>query len=88
MQKKGIITIFPKSGDKKDLKNWRPISLLCVDYKIISKLLGRRIQLILEKIIDINQYCSIPGKSIINCNMLIRDIVFFVNEEEVEAAFF
>ena len=88
MQKKGIITIFPKSGDKKDLKNWRPISLLCVDYKIISKLLGRRIQLILEKVIDINQYCSIPGKSIINCNMLIRDIVFFVNEEEVEAAFF
>ena len=41
-QRRGIITIMPKDGDKKLLKNWRPISLLCVDYKIISKLLARR----------------------------------------------
>ena len=86
-QRKGLITIFPKDGDQKDLKNWRPISLLCVDYKIISKLLARRMQPILEKVLDINQFCSVQGKSIINCNMIIRDIVYYINNEDEKAAF-
>lgn len=68
-------------------KNWRPISLLCVDYTIISKLLANRMQIVLEKIIDGNQYCSVPGRSIVQCNMLIRDIMFYVNSSDKEAAF-
>ena len=39
-QCRGVITLIPKEGkDNKFLKNWRPISLLNVDYKIVSKLL-------------------------------------------------
>jgi hypothetical protein len=36
--KSNIITMMYKNkGDYKDLKQWRPISLLCFDYKIIAK---------------------------------------------------
>ena len=79
-QHRGVITMIKKDGDERYLKNWRPISLLCVDYKIISRLLAKRIQIVLPKLIDCNQYCSVPGKSIIHCNMLIRDIVYYVNK--------
>ena len=34
---KAIITLIPKNGDLNKLKHWRPISLLCTDYKILTK---------------------------------------------------
>ena len=34
-----IITLIPKKGNTKLFKYWRPISLLCVDYKILTKIL-------------------------------------------------
>ena len=43
-QRRGIITLIPKAdGDLKELANWRPISLLNVDYKILTKALAKRI---------------------------------------------
>ena len=40
LQRQAIIRLIEKKGkDKRFIKNWRPISLLNVDYKIASKLL-------------------------------------------------
>jgi hypothetical protein len=33
-QNRGIITLMFKLGEREDIKNWRPITLLNVDYKI------------------------------------------------------
>ena len=44
-QRQGIITCIPKkSRDRRFLKNWRPISLLNVDYKIASGSVANRIK--------------------------------------------
>ena len=41
-QKQAIITLIEKKGkDKRVIKNWRPISLINVDAKIISKVLAK-----------------------------------------------
>ena len=55
-QKQGIITCMPK-GDKprQFLKNWRPITLLNVDYKILSSILANRIKSVLPGIISDDQ---------------------------------
>jgi hypothetical protein len=38
------VRLIPKKGNKKDLKNWRPISLLSNLYKIISRALNERLK--------------------------------------------
>ena len=43
--KTGIITLIYKNNDKKDLKNYRPISLLNTDLKIYTKCIANRLKL-------------------------------------------
>ena len=37
-QYNAILTLLYKKGEREDIRNWRPISLLNVDYKIITKI--------------------------------------------------
>ena len=85
-QRKGIITIIPKSNDTLDINNYRPISLLCVDYKILAKILAERIKCVLMKVIHNKQFCGVPGRSINQCNMEIRDLIHFANDSNLDLA--
>ena len=62
--KQAIITLIPKKGDLQKLQYWRPISLLCADYKILTKILANRLKKILPQIISEEQNCSIPLRTI------------------------
>jgi len=55
-QRLGIITLLCKNKQQPELlNNWRPITLLNFDYKIISKILTRRLNKIIYTIINIDQ---------------------------------
>ena len=43
-QKRGVISLLPKKNDLLLLKNWRPLTLLNVDYKILAKIIATRIK--------------------------------------------
>ena len=81
---KGSVTrlIYKKRGDIKNLKNWRPISLLNLDYKIISKVLTSRLAKVLESIVNPDQTCSVPGRSIFSNVTLLRDITDYIQETD------
>ena len=64
-QKRGILSIIPKKGkDLRRLKNWRPLSLLNTDYKILTKLLASRLQKVISEIVSLDQSGYIKGRYI------------------------
>jgi exonuclease III len=50
-----LIKLIPKKGNLKQIKNWRPISLLNCVFKIISKAIDSRLQKICDKILSRGQ---------------------------------
>ena len=84
-QRKGLITLIPKSDSNRlHINNYRPISLLCADYKILAKILSERIKGVLHKVINNKQFCSVPGRTINQCNMEIRDIVNYAKDTNLD----
>ena len=79
-QRLGIISCLPK-GDKprQYLKNWRPITLLNVLYKIISGCLSQRIKDTLDHIISETQSGFLKGRYIGENTCFIYDILFLLS---------
>jgi hypothetical protein len=83
-QKTGIINLIPKPDkDLLQIKNWRPISILNVDYKIITKILASRLKPILPKIIHSDQ-CGYVLDRLIGENIrIVDDLITYCKTEEI-----
>ena len=83
-QRRGILTLLPKHNKVRLLlKNWRPISLLNTDYKILAKLFAERLKKVLHKIINQDQTGYLKGRFIGQNIRLIDDVLFFTNQHNV-----
>ena len=83
-QKLGIISILPKGNKPREyLKNWRPISLLNVTYKILSGVIASRIKSVLSNVIHENQKGFIAGRYIGENTRLLYDIIHNCNKLDI-----
>ncbi len=74
--KQGIITLIPKPDkDPKILDNFRPITLLNTDYKIVTLIYANRLKMFLHKIISESQSGFMKGRSIHNNIRLVFDLL-------------
>lgn len=82
-QRQAVITLLDKGKDRTLLKNWRPISLLNVDYKIASKALASRFTKFLPKLIHSNQVGYVKGRNITENIRSIADIITYLKDNEL-----
>ena len=83
LQTQSIISLLPKKDkDVLDINNWRPVSLLNVDYKIATKTIANRIKGFLHKIISPNQTGFLKGRYIGENVRIIQEIIENVNSQD------
>ena len=85
-QSRGIITLLYKKNDPQLLKNWRPISLLCIDYKILAHVLSNRLKIVLPSIICSDQVGYIKGRRAAEVIRLIQDIYDYILKHDMPGA--
>jgi hypothetical protein len=83
-QRLGIISCLPK-GDKPRhfLKNWRPITLLNVFYKLIAGCISRRIKSTLDFLISDTQTGFMKGRYIGENTRYIYDLMSYTEENNI-----
>ena len=75
-QRQAVIKLIAnKERDKWFIKNWRAISLLNVDYKIIAKALAARLKETLPRLISFQETAYVKNRFIGEGGRLISDIL-------------
>ena len=78
-QCRGVISLSFKKGDRLDPRNWRPIFLLNVDYKLAARVIAGRLLKVIHLVVDKDQTCGVPGKFIGENVALLHDVVEYAS---------
>jgi len=73
-------------GDKGNIANYRPITVLNTDYKVFTKTLANRLTSVANKIIHQDQAGFLPGRSIFDQVKLCKLLISYAESEEKNRA--
>ena len=89
LQRQGIITLIPKPNkDLDQISNWRPITLLNIDYKIATKSIANRINKILPSIISSDQTGFMQNRYIGENVRTIFEIIEYAQNHHIPGLIF
>jgi len=70
-----FIALVPKVNDPLSLKQFRPISLVGIFYKIVTKVLAGRMKEVLALVIDEHQYVFLRNKGLLDSVLIANEVV-------------
>ena len=73
--RKSIFSLLYKKGHRDDLKNYRPISLTTIDYRILASILADRMQSVIGDLVNQDQTAYIKGRYMGYNIRLVEDVI-------------
>ena len=81
---KGEISMLYKKDDRDDPRNYRPITLLQNVYKIMARVMAKRMQTVVHQFVSGCQKGFVPDVQISDATMLLELIEQYVNDRPME----
>ena len=82
-QKLSTIVCLAKSGQMLTPVDRHPITLLNFYYKILTRILARRLRPLLALHLKATQYCGVPSNTIFHAVATVRDVVAYAENEKI-----
>ncbi|GMI96142.1 hypothetical protein HRI_003283500 [Hibiscus trionum] len=83
-----FITLIPKVPSPESLEEFRPISLIGGVYKILSKVLSKRLQEVMDSLIGETQFAFISGRQLLDCSLIANEVVDYLVKEKKQGVAF
>lgn len=71
----GAITLVPKVKEANNIKKYRPICLLNVDYKGVTKTLNNRLLTVAKEVIGANRTGFVKGRNILEGVVILHEVI-------------
>ncbi|KAI5352205.1 hypothetical protein L3X38_005096 [Prunus dulcis] len=71
-----LVTLIPKIDNPMSMIHFRPISLCCTLYKVISKVIVARLRPLLAKLVSPHQVSFIPGRHLSDNILIAQELMF------------
>ncbi|GKA94146.1 RNA-directed DNA polymerase, eukaryota, partial [Tanacetum coccineum] len=83
-----FIALIPKVNDAKFVKDFRPISLIGCQYKIVGKILANRLSSVIGSLVSKEQSAFIRGRQILDGPMILSEVIDWCNQKKRKAMIF
>jgi hypothetical protein len=70
-----IITLLPKKAEAVKIQDFRPICLLNMSFRIFTKVLTNRINLVAQKVVSPSQTAFLPGRYILEGVVILHETI-------------
>ena len=78
----GVIKVLYKKLDPREVRNYRPLTMLNTDYKILTKILAYRVAAVLDEIVSDPQLGFVPGRVITEASHLTKLVQAYLEERD------
>ncbi|GAU29496.1 hypothetical protein TSUD_360410 [Trifolium subterraneum] len=83
-----FVTLIPKVSSPGSLSDFRPISLLGCLYKLIAKVLAKRLAKVMDSVIAPNQSAFIKGRNLVDGVVIVNEVVEAARNSKKECVIF
>nr|GEY81883.1 RNA-directed DNA polymerase, eukaryota, reverse transcriptase zinc-binding domain protein [Tanacetum cinerariifolium] len=76
-----LIALVPKKQDPLYINDYRPISLIGCQYKVIAKVVANRLQKVVQSVVSEVQMAYIKGRQIIDGSLMVNEIISWASKK-------